>query len=105
MLHRVAITAPALARKKAGTSPSRTSVTAIGKRQLGAISSMLGDNPFLLGEKATSSDASLYGFLASLLEVPLPAELKDYGRSLPNLVAYCQRMRDRFTLAADKIAP
>jgi hypothetical protein len=30
------------------------------------------------------------------MRVPFPGPIKDYGNSLPNLVAYCDRMRDRY---------
>jgi hypothetical protein len=30
------------------------------------------------------------------MRVPFPGPIKDYGNSLANLVAYCDRMRDRY---------
>ena len=80
-------------------------VTSIGKRQLDAVSNMLGEKPFLLGEKPTSFDACIYAFLIGLLEAPIPSQIKDHGHTLANLSAYCQRMRERFSLGTGTSNP
>jgi hypothetical protein len=43
---------------------------------------------------ATSVDA--IAFLANCLVPPLQSPLKDHGLSLPNLWAYCERMKKKY---------
>jgi hypothetical protein len=45
---------------------------------------------------ATSVDAIVYSFLAKCLVPPLQSPLKDHGLSLPNLWAYCERMKKKY---------
>lgn len=75
---------------------SKNEIYLLGEEDLHAISIALGSKPFFFGEKPTSIDASLYGFLANILEVPLETPLKTYAKSSPNLSAYCKRMQQLF---------
>jgi glutathione S-transferase len=68
----------------------------LGTEDLRAVSDVLGDKPFFLGEKPTTVDTTLYAYMANLLETPVQCATKDFGLSRKNLVAYCQRMRARF---------
>jgi glutathione S-transferase len=56
----------------------------------------MGDKPYLLGEHPTSVDATLYAWLIHAMRVPFASPIREYGNALPNLVAYCDRMRDRY---------
>jgi glutathione S-transferase len=60
---------------------------------LDAISVQLGDGPYFFGPRPRVIDATLYGFLSSMLDGPFESRARDYGRTLPNLTAYCERMR------------
>lgn len=71
-------------------------VVQIMKGDLEAVSTFLADKPFFFGDTPTSVDATAYGVIANVINVPLDTPTLRYGRSLPNLVAYCQRMHDRF---------
>lgn len=64
-----------------------------GKTVLDALSGLLGDQPFFLGDKPRSLDMSLYAFLANILDQPYGNPLQAHGRTLANLVAYCARMK------------
>lgn len=66
------------------------------KEDLVAVSRFLADKPFFFGDKPTSVDATAYGVLANIINVPLDTPTARYGRDLPNLIAYCKRMQDRF---------
>ncbi|WP_310483468.1 glutathione S-transferase C-terminal domain-containing protein [Chamaesiphon sp. VAR_48_metabat_403] len=44
----------------------------------------------------TTLDASAYGILANILGSPFDSPLKERARQLNNIVAYCDRMRDRY---------
>ncbi|MEO1591542.1 MAG: glutathione S-transferase family protein [Cyanobacteria bacterium J06632_22] len=75
---------------------SAEEVYALGCENLRAISDFLGDQPFLMGAEPTSLDAVGYGFMANLMQVALPSQLKDYALAQENLVAYCDRMHRRY---------
>jgi len=68
----------------------------LAREEFDAISNYMGDKPYLLGEHPTSIDATLYAWLIHAMRVPFPSPIGKYGNSLPNLVAYCDRMRDRY---------
>jgi glutathione S-transferase len=49
-----------------------------------------------MGEAPTTADAAVYAHVANVLGGLLVSPVKEYGRGLPNLLAYCDRMRARF---------
>lgn len=67
----------------------------IGRRDVGALADVLGDDLFFFGDTPTSFDAVAYGFLANILEVPIVSPVKDEGLRRSNLPAFLTRMRDR----------
>ena len=67
-----------------------------GAEDLDALSVMLGDRPYLLGERPTSVDASLYGMLVALWLFPVDTPIKRHFGTLGNLVAYTERMHNRY---------
>ena len=69
---------------------------------LDAADALLGDQPFFFGEQPTLADCTVYGFLALSLWSPIAGAHQDHLRSLPRLVAFCERMRD--LLWADEAA-
>lgn len=75
---------------------NRDEIYQFGINDLKAIKTLLQDQPFMLGTEPTSIDASVYAFLANIIETPEPSPLQDYAKSQANLVAYCQRMKEKF---------
>ena len=75
---------------------SRDEIYAIGCRDVTALSELLGDQAFYLGDEPTSVDATAYGFLANLLWAPIDLPIRAHAQKLPNLEAYCQRMKARY---------
>jgi glutathione S-transferase len=75
---------------------SRDEIYETGNADLTAVSVWLGEKPFLMGSAATSVDAIAYSLLANILVPPLKSPLKDHGISLPNLWAYCERMKKKY---------
>ncbi len=71
-------------------------VHAMGAADLDAVSELLGDKPFLLGDKPRTVDCTLYAFSEAVLAFPIDTPLKQRGNALANLVAYRQRIRDRW---------
>jgi glutathione S-transferase len=49
-----------------------------------------------MGEEPTSLDATAYAWLAHILWVPFQGPVKEYAVSLPNLAAYCHRMKEQY---------
>ena len=60
-----------------------------------AISNVLGDRPFLLGDAPTSFDATLYAFVASVLAFPHATPVRALVEGMANLVAYRDRAKVR----------
>jgi glutathione S-transferase len=75
---------------------TRQDVIDFAKADLEALSDLLGEKEFFLGDQPTSLDATMYGFLVNLIWVPWNSPLKEYGLSLENLVRFCERMKKRY---------
>ena len=60
-----------------------------------AISTVLADQPFFLGQPS-SLDATAYAFLANGLWAPIASVIRDEIQRHGNLVAYCDRMKDAY---------
>lgn len=68
----------------------------MGKDDISAISHFLAEKPYFLGDKPSSLDATAYAFIANLLEPPVESPLKKHAGTLPNLKAYCERMKETY---------
>lgn len=71
-------------------------MTAIGAADFDSCAELLGDRPFLFGDKPRTADCALYAFLEGLLGFPIDSPLKQRATAHNNLVAYRQRIRDRW---------
>ena len=67
--------------------------TRMGCRDLDAIAALIAGAPWALGARPTTTDATLYGFLAPMMFSPLPTPVMSYARAQPSLAAYCRRVR------------
>jgi glutathione S-transferase len=69
-------------------------IHALGQRDIQALSTFLGEKPYFMGEKPCTLDATMYAFLANLVSPKVPPSPLSMGaRELPNLVAYCERLK------------
>lgn len=75
---------------------SREEIHAIGRRDIGAIADLLGDKPFLLGERPTEIDAIAYGLLPNIMYVPIASPIKEEALGRANLVGYVERIKSRY---------
>ncbi|GAA5217891.1 glutathione S-transferase family protein [Corallincola platygyrae] len=68
----------------------------IADKDLKAISDFLGNKPFMMGEKPSSADASVFGVLANICfakpETPLTVKSHQY----PNLARYCHNIMQTY---------
>lgn len=69
---------------------------ALARADMTALSDYLGERSYFMGEDPTSLDATAYAWLAHILWVPFQGPVKEYAVSLPNLVAYCHRMKEQY---------
>lgn len=65
----------------------------LGMQDIDALSACLGDKNYFLGDKPTSLDASVFGFLINTLGCPIESPLKEYGLSKDNLSNYVERIK------------
>ena len=71
-------------------------VVAQGKADLDALSDLLGDKPYFLGDEPSSIDACVFGFLCVTVYVEGDNPLFRHGASRENLMRYTERMRARY---------
>jgi glutathione S-transferase len=71
-------------------------IHAQGIALLTAVSDWLGDQTYILGEQPRTLDATVYAFLAGVLDVPVEDPIKAFLQSRANLVAYCVRMKAQY---------
>ncbi|TWB18557.1 glutathione S-transferase family protein [Nitrospirillum bahiense] len=65
-------------------------------RSLSALSLLLGDQPYFLGDRTTAVDATALGVLASLLTPYFDTEVRRRVLKYPNLLAYTDRLMAEF---------
>jgi glutathione S-transferase len=68
-------------------------IIAQGKADLDALSRLLGEHAYFLGDRPSTIDACIFGFLGVTVYVQGDNPLFSYAASLPNLMSYCERMR------------
>lgn len=77
---------------------SREEGLAIGRGAIDAFAAQLGHRPFLMGDEPTGADAAVYPMLSGNLAPSFETDLKGMVRAHANLVAYTERMAERFAL-------
>lgn len=75
---------------------SHDEVIELADRSLSALSIVLGDKPYVMGEKVTGVDAAAAGMIASVLTPFFTGELRRRAERHTNLIAYRDRMFARF---------
>ncbi|MFZ2314702.1 MAG: glutathione S-transferase family protein [Gammaproteobacteria bacterium] len=75
---------------------SEADIYALGIQDINALSVLLNNQPFFLGNQPTSLDASTFAFLLSILKAPIESPLKAHLEARQNLVAYCGRMWEKY---------
>lgn len=70
-------------------------IAELGLRSIEALALLLGDKPFLMGERPSGVDATAFGVLASVATPFFDTPLRRAVEARPNLVAYVARMMQR----------
>ena len=68
----------------------------LGRRGVGALSALIGDKPFLFGDKPHGADATLGAFLLGALCPLFDSPIRKEAERLPNLPAYADRIRTAY---------
>lgn len=79
-----------------GQGTGRLSAELMGQlaiEDVDAVADVLGDRPYVLGDRPSSVDAVAFAFIASWLWCPIPSVVKDRVEERAELVAYCDRLR------------
>jgi len=66
-----------------------------GRADIDAFATILGEKPFLLADRPVTADAAVFGQLAPMVYWPMATPVAQYARSVPNILAYCERMKAR----------
>jgi len=75
---------------------SLAEITDLGGRSLTALAALLGEKPYMMGDRATGIDGIAAGVLAEVLTPFFDTPLRREAESFPNLVAYTERMLARY---------
>jgi len=75
---------------------SASEVAALGVRDIKALSALIGDKPYLFGDAPCGADATVFAFLAAVMSPLSESAFRDAALESPNLVAYRDRMMERF---------
>ncbi|MCW9035848.1 MAG: glutathione S-transferase family protein [Alphaproteobacteria bacterium] len=72
---------------------NKANVAAIGMTDIDALSTLLGDKSYFMGDKPSSVDACAYGLLALIAYVPIESPLKEHLLTKTNLIAHTDRIK------------
>lgn len=75
---------------------SRDELLSFGLADIDALSVLLGDKAFLLGDVPTSVDATAHAFVMSIVGPPINSAMRERIERTANLMAYYRRMNQRF---------
>jgi glutathione S-transferase len=75
---------------------SEEETTAMAARGIDALAQILGDNRYFFGPAPCGADATTFAFVACTLTPFFNSPVRDKMVSVPNLVAYCERMTKEF---------
>ena len=75
---------------------SEAEMTSMSNRSLESLSQLLGDNRYLMGDQLCGADATAFAFITGALCPVFKSPAHDKARTLPNLIAYRDRMLAEF---------
>ncbi len=71
-------------------------VVHLGIKNLNALTTILGEKKYFLGDKPTTVDATAFAFLVNIICTPLDDAFKEHALKQHNITAYCNRMWDEY---------
>jgi glutathione S-transferase len=70
--------------------------TALADRAFASLSAILGDKPYLMGDKPCGADASVFSSVSSALCPVFATPLREKAEAYPNLRDYCGRLTQQY---------
>jgi glutathione S-transferase len=83
----------------------RARIVEFAIRDVDALAAVLGDKPFLADDQPCGADAFVFGIVTAILTPPLDSLIRTALRQHANLVAYCDRMTNRYFSGHPESAP
>lgn len=71
-------------------------IVALGLRSLAALSVIIDEQPYLMGQRPCGADATVFAMLAAILTPFFESELRRHAEAFENLTAYAGRMMREF---------
>jgi glutathione S-transferase len=75
---------------------AKADIAALAIRDLDALAALLGNKPFLMGDKPCAADATAFGIVTSIITPRLDSAIVQAARGHANLVAYRDRIAGRY---------
>ncbi len=75
---------------------SEDDIFSLAAEDVSALAVFLGEKDYFMGDKPTTIDATIYGFLINIIACPIESPLKNLVLEQKSLVEYCQRMQTRY---------
>ena len=75
---------------------TRDDIAQLAEKDIEALAVLLGDKPFIMGDEPGGADATVFGFVTSILTPPLESALRMSMQKRANLVSYCERLTFQF---------
>jgi len=75
---------------------SDAEIAELGGRSLEALSTILGDKPYVMGETVSGIDATAFAMVAAVLTPFFTGELRRRTERHANLAVYVERMMERY---------
>lgn len=75
---------------------NQNEIAALAKRALGSVTAILGDKPYLMGDRPCGADATVFAFMAGALCPLFNAPLTELATSRQTLVDYRDRMMAQY---------
>lgn len=75
---------------------SEKEILNLAQASLNSMSQLLGEKPYIFGNKPCSLDATIYAFLAQVILTNIDNALTHKAREYANLVQYCERIQQQY---------
>jgi glutathione S-transferase len=75
---------------------AKNDIAALARRDIDALATLIGDKPYLMGDKPCGADACVFGIVTAILTPPLDSPIRAAMAARPNLVAYRDRLTRQF---------
>ncbi|MAC48009.1 MAG: glutathione S-transferase [Oceanospirillum sp.] len=75
---------------------SDAEILAMARQVLQDLSVLLGNKDYFFGDKPSTLDATVFGFLAQIIISELKTAVTPIAQEFPNLVSFCQRVQEQY---------